>query len=157
MVTLNHRLLSLLPILLTLFSIPSVVILSFQVSRYQFRDKKVSSISEILFRIQPSNSKGLSKPLNMCLVYDKFLRNSTETRNQTSATYSKKDVMLNVAKQNPSAAYRVQLPKGMSFPTLTAKEQIIADRVKESLKEDSSKTDLDLLKEELRKIIEKLG
>lgn len=79
---------------------------------------------------------------------------SSET-NGTS--YSKKEVMLNVAKQSPSAAYRVQLPKGMEYPTLTAKQQIVADRMRESLKEDSGKSDLDLLKEELRIIIEKLG
>lgn len=95
--------------------------------------------------------------LYMCQVVDDFRVNSTEIRNRSYANYSKKDVMLNVAKQSVSAAYRVELPKGMSYPTLTAKEQVIADRMRESLKEDSSKTDLDLLKEELRKIIEKLG
>ena len=62
-----------------------------------------------------------------------------------------------VAKQEPSAAYRVQLPKGMDYPTLTPKQQIVADRMRESLKQDSGKSDLDLLKEELRIIIEKLG
>ena len=79
---------------------------------------------------------------------------SSETN---STLYSRKEVMLNVAKQTPSTAYRVQLPKGMEYPTLTAKQQIVADRMRESLKEDSSKSDLDLLKEELRMIIERLG
>lgn len=77
--------------------------------------------------------------------------------NTNGTSYSKKDVMLNVAKQSSSAAYRVQLPKGMEFPTLTPKQQIVADRMRESLKVDSTKSDLDLLKEELRIIIEKLG
>lgn len=74
---------------------------------------------------------------------------------QNGTSYSKKEVMLNVAKQ-PSAAYKVQLPKGMSYPVLTKKEQVVADRVKQSLEENPNKSDLDLLKEELRKIIEKL-
>jgi hypothetical protein len=34
------------------------------------------------------------------------------SNNQTTVTYSKKQVMLNVAKQVPSEAYRVKLPKG---------------------------------------------
>lgn len=74
---------------------------------------------------------------------------------QNGTSYSKKEVMLNVAKQ-PSAAYKVQLPKGMSYPVLSKKEQVVADRVKQSLEENPNKSDLDLLKEELRKIIEKL-
>jgi hypothetical protein len=77
------------------------------------------------------------------------------TIKQNGTSYSKKEVMLNVAKQ-PSAAYKVQLPKGMSYPVLTKKEQVVADRVKQSLEENPNKSDLDLLKEELRKIIEKL-
>ena len=77
------------------------------------------------------------------------------TANQNSTSYSKKEVMLNVAKQS-STAYSVQLPKGMSYPVLTAKEQVVADRVKLSLEENPNKSDLDLLKEELRKIIERM-
>jgi hypothetical protein len=74
-----------------------------------------------------------------------------------STIYKKKDVMLNVAKQTLSEAYSVKLPKGMENPVLTLKEQVISDRIKQSLEEDPTKTDLDLLKEELRKIIEKMG
>lgn len=76
---------------------------------------------------------------------------------RNSTIYRKKDVMLNVAKQALSEAYSVKLPKGMENPVLTVKEQVIADRMKQSLEEDPTKTDLDLLKEELRKIIEKMG
>jgi hypothetical protein len=76
---------------------------------------------------------------------------------KNSTIYRKKDVMLNVAKQTVSEAYSVKLPKGMENPVLTVKEQVISDRIKQSLEEDPTKTDLDLLKEELRKIIEKLG
>lgn len=148
---------SLLLILLALFVIPSAVILGLQTPRYPRRNTKGSVTSETSFPIQRLDFNVLLEPLQMCQVVDDLLTNSTEVRNQTYANYSKKDVMLNVAKQSPSAAYRVELPKGMNYPTLTAKEQIVADRVRESLKEDSSKTDLDLLKEELRIMIEKLG
>jgi hypothetical protein len=79
----------------------------------------------------------------------------SDAENTNGTSYSKKEVMLNVAKQS-SAAYKVQLPKGMSYPVLTKKEQVVADRVKQSLEENPNKSDLDLLKEELRKIIEKL-
>ena len=84
--------------------------------------------------------------------------NSVEASSSNGTSYSRKDVMLNVAKQAPSAgaAYRVQLPKGMEYPTLTPKQQIVADRMRESLKQDSGKSDLDLLKEELKKIIDNL-
>lgn len=76
---------------------------------------------------------------------------------QNSTIYTREDVMLRVAKQTLSGAYSVKLPKGMDNPVLTVKEQVISDRIKQSLEEDPTKTDLDLLKEELRKIIEKMG
>ena len=79
-------------------------------------------------------------------------RKSEDSRNGTS--YSKKDVMLNVAKQAPSAAYRVQLPKGMEYPTLSPQQQVVEDRRKASLEKEPGKSDLDLLKEELQRIID---
>ena len=73
---------------------------------------------------------------------------------QNGASYSKKEVMLNVAKQTPSEAYRVQLPKGMEYPTLSPQQQVVEDRRKAALEKEPGKSDLDLLKEELQRIID---
>lgn len=45
----------------------------------------------------------------------------------------------------------------MELPTLSKKEQVVSDRRKESLELDSTKSDLDLMKEELQKIIDKMS
>lgn len=128
-------------------------------------------------------------PPIMSQLSDKYLQDQETiiSNNQTTVSYSKKQVMLNVAKQGPSEAYRVKLPKGdnchtspyyyydsplcrhtfyqhfhhhykgMELPTLSKKEQVVSDRRKESLELDSTKSDLDLMKEELQKIIDKMS
>jgi hypothetical protein len=44
----------------------------------------------------------------------------------------------------------------MEYPTLTPAQQVVADRKIESLAENANKTDLDLLKEELQRIIKRM-
>jgi hypothetical protein len=128
-----------------------------------------SSATIVRSRVQRLTSYGQQKRPNQNLSLNRINRSMCITMTQdcvegddgktdkNSTIYRKKDVMLNVAKQTVSEAYSVKLPKGMENPVLTVKEQVISDRIKQSLEEDPTKTDLDLLKEELRKIIEKLG
>jgi hypothetical protein len=80
--------------------------------------------------------------------------NPNNTSTTRGAQYSKEDLKLKASPLPPS--YQVVLPKGMD-PTLSAAEQKVADRIKASLEEDPNKSDLDILREELRKIIEKMG
>jgi hypothetical protein len=42
-------------------------------------------------------------------------------------------------------------------PTLSKKEQVVSDRRKESLELDSTKSDLDIMREELQKIIDRMS
>jgi hypothetical protein len=74
-------------------------------------------------------------------------------RDLSGANYSKDSLMLKGGITDTS--YRVVLPSGMD-PSLTAAEQKVAERIQASLAEDPKKSDLDLLKEELRRIIDSM-
>ena len=65
--------------------------------------------------------------------------------------------MLKASKKNGRGPeYNVVIPEGMN-PTLSPAEQKVVDRMEELKAEDPKKTDLELLKEELRRVIESMS
>lgn len=74
-------------------------------------------------------------------------------RDSSGANYSQDSLMLKAS--NGDASYRVVLPSGMD-PSLTPAEKKVAERLQASLAEDPKKTDLDLLKEELKRMLDSM-
>ena len=77
-------------------------------------------------------------------------------RNVTS--YKQEDLMLKASKNSGGKGpeYRVLIPEGMN-PTLSPAEKKVAERLEGLKAEDPKKTDLELLKEELRRVIETMS
>jgi hypothetical protein len=85
-------------------------------------------------------------------------RGASETNEQSnternpSELYKDEDIRLRAFLPQ---SYAVILPKGMD-PDLTAAEKIVAERKEAAKAENPGKTDLDLLKEELRRMISQM-
>ena len=65
--------------------------------------------------------------------------------------------MLKASRNNGKGPeYKVLIPEGMN-PTLSPAEKKVVERMEELKAEDPKKTDLELLKEELRRVIETMS
>jgi hypothetical protein len=76
-----------------------------------------------------------------------------ENNKKKADIYSEEDVRLRAVKSAPE--YRVQLPKGMD-PSLSDAEKEIVEKKEAAQRENPEMTELDLLKAQLRQMLERM-